>query len=225
MRAEETIKISLTAAIELIDTSTGERYRNKAIKIQIPMGLRWQRKEDGYLILTGTCTVKEISLHIEGIDIIPVNISFSPDKDRIITIPVYPSPARVRRAGIFYQEGCAAPESEVWAELDDMVSTVRLREAYSSKGCEISLFSRQNMIWKGQTFMISEGRKKELFTIIGESEGKNGDFIMEKPLAKDYGVKATVSPVIKGITTNEGRYLLSYPKEKVVVGSIHEETA
>ena len=46
MRAEETIRISLTAAIELIDTATGDRYREKTIKVQLPMGLKWQRKED-----------------------------------------------------------------------------------------------------------------------------------------------------------------------------------
>lgn len=225
MRAEETIRISLTAAIELIDTATGDRYREKTIKVQLPMGLKWQRKEDGYLILTGSSTRQKLKLHIEGADIAPVSLSFIPDKENIIRIPVYPSPMRVRKSGIFYQEGLAAQGNVIFAELENMTSAVRLKEAYtaSKSGCWISLFSRQNIVFKGQSFVISEGDKKESFTILGESEGKSGSFILEKPLKNEYGVKAVISPVIKAVTVSSGRYLLAYPKEKIKIGRIYEE--
>lgn len=222
---EETIRITLTAAIELVDAASGTRYRNKAVRIRLPMGLRWQWKEDGYLVLTGSCTEKEIHMQIEGTEIITVHCCLPPNGGNVIRIPVYPSPGRRRSAGIFYREGKAEAGSRIWAELPALSSAVRLRLPYDSaeQGNRISLFSRQKLVWTGQSFLISEGEQREMFTLLGTAEGEANVFLLDKTLSGHYSVKASISPVIMTEACENGRYLLAYPKESIEIGQIHEE--
>lgn len=222
---EETIRITLTAAIELVDAASGRRYRNKAVRVRLPMGLKWQWKEDGYLILTGSCTEKEIDMKIEGADIISVHCRLHPDQDNVVSIPVYPSPGRKRLPGILYREGRAAAGSTIWAELQELHAAVRLRSPYPAEmqNERISLFSRQKLVWLGQTFLIAEGEQREMFTVLGAVEGEDNVFRLAHPLSGNYSMKAAISPLVKTITDASGRYLLAYPKEAAEIGQIHEE--
>ncbi len=222
---EETIKISLTAAIELVDVATGSRYRNKAARLQLPRGLKWMWKEDGYLILIGTCTENKIPVQLEGHDILTVRYDLCPMQEKIIRIPVYPSPGRRRTSGCFYLEGMAMPGTMIWAELPVWAAAVRLRNPYhvAEQERRISLFSRQKLSWLGQSFLITEGEQQEMFTILGEAEGEANVFLLENPLTGNYSMKATVSPVIRTWASETGRYLLAYPRETIEIGQIHEE--
>lgn len=224
MGIQETVRITMAAALELIDTAAGERVRNHAARITVPRGIRWHWKEDGYIVLTGTAEGTDIPVTVESMEYITLHCKLPVKSGDIHKIAVYPSPGGVRRPGKIYREGLTDPDKDVWAEVEETAGNILLKQPYDPKvsGQTIQLMARKRMNWLGQSFLLRDGAKEEQFTILDASGEKEGKFLMDHTLTSGFGTKAVVSQIVRTRSDESGRYLLALPTGVTEIRQIHD---